>query len=482
MAESSLKDKATKGAIWNTIDKFAYYGISFIIGIVLARLLSPVEYGLIGIVLIFTSIFNTILDGGLSTALIRKDKVDDVDYCTVFYTNIVLSVVLSLTLFLCAPLISEFFRRPELTPYTRVMSAILIVNALSITQQARLTKCLDFKTQTKISIISNVLSGTVGILMAVLGYGVWALVFQQLSNRIMTTILLWFFNKWYPRLMFSWNRFKDLFDFSSKLLISQIISSLSNQLYQAVVGRIYSPATLGQYTRAHQYVNLSSSIIGDVISKVSLPVLSEIQNEDTRLINAYKLIIKITMLISCFILLGMAACAESLIYVLVGEQWMECVPMMQILCLSFVIYPMHLLNINMLLIQGRSDLNLILQIVKNILSIGPILLGIFCGIYWMLIGSVAISWISLILNAYYSGKKHYYTWWMQLKDVAPSFILALIMAIPVYAISFLSWSQFIILPLQIVLGVMLAIFLCELFKRDEYLQLKEIAMSYLKKT
>ena len=152
--------------------------------------------------------------------------------------------------------------------------------------------------------------------------------------------------------MFSWNRFKDLFDFSSKLLISQIISSLSNQLYQAVVGRIYSPATLGQYTRAHQYVNLSSSIIGDVISKVSLPVLSEIQNEDNRLINAYKLIIKITMLISCFILLGMAACAESLIYVLVGEQWMECVPMMQILCLSFVIYPMHLLNINMLLIQG----------------------------------------------------------------------------------------------------------------------------------
>lgn len=178
MAESSLKDKATKGAIWNTIDKFAYYGISFIIGIVLARLLSPEEYGLIGIVLIFTSIFNTILDGGLSTALIRKDKVDDVDYCTVFYTNIVLSVVLSLTLFLCAPLISEFFRRPELTPYTRVMSAILIVNALSITQQARLTKCLDFKTQTKISIISNVLSGTVGILLAVLGYGVWALVFQ----------------------------------------------------------------------------------------------------------------------------------------------------------------------------------------------------------------------------------------------------------------------------------------------------------------
>lgn len=480
MSGQSLTEKTTKGVIWNSVDRVANYGIGFIIGIVLARLLSPEEYGLIGIVGIFTAIFNIILDGGFSTALIRKDGVTDADYCTVFYTNLVLSIALTSTLFLGAPIISEFFKRPELTPYTRAMSFILIVNALSITQQTRLTKRIDFKTQTKISLISHTLSGVIGIVMAFIGCGVWSLVVQQLSSRVFTTALLWIYNKWIPKLLFSWNNFKDLFSFSWKLLVAQILGSLWTQTYQAVIGKVYSPATLGQYTRANQYTSLASSTIGDVVLKVSLPVMSEIQNDDERLLRAFKSIIKTTMLLSSVILVGMSACADSLIYVLIGEKWMSCAPMMQILCLSFVIYPMQQININMLVVQGRSDIQLILMVIKCVLAVGPILLGVYCGIYWMLAGCVLNDWIALFLNAYYSGHKFNYSAIQQIIDISPSLFIALAAALPAYAISFIPISCYLKLPLQLIVCALTAFLLCEKIQSEEYLHLKMILLSTLR--
>lgn len=478
MAEQSLTDKTVKGVGWNSVDRIANYGIGFIVGIVLARLLSPEEYGLIGIIGIFTAIFNIILDSGLSTALIRKDGVTDTDYCTVFWTNLLLSIVLTATLFFGAPLISDFFKRPELVPYIHVMSFILVINALSITQQARLTKRIDFKTQTKISLIAHTFSGVIGIGMAYTGLGVWALVTQLMSARFLSTILLWIYNKWWPHLIFSWNSFKTLFSFSWKLLVAQIIGSVFHQLYHGVIGKIYSPNTLGQYTRANQYGNLVSSSIGDVVLKVSLPVMSSIQKDNERLLRAFRTIIKTTILVSSILLVGMAACAKTLIYVLIGEQWLPCVPMMQILTFSLMIYPLQQINVNMLIVQGRSDIQLYLQIIKCVLAIGPIVVGIYVNVYWMLVVSVFISWIALLLNSYYSGKKFNYTWWMQLKDIAPSLMIAFVMAIPVYLLTYLPISDFIILPIQIVVGAVITVVLCELFKRDEYLQLKKIVIDY----
>lgn len=481
MSEQSLTDKTVKGVGWNTIDRIANYGIGFIVGIILARLLSPEEYGLIGIITIFITLFNIILDSGLSIALIRKNGVTNTDYCTVFYTNLLLSFFLTALLFFLAPQISAFFKRPELIPYIQVMSFILIINALSITQQARLTKRIDFKTQTKISLISHLSSGVIGISMAYLGFGVWALVAQQMSSRLLTTIFLWIYNKWVPRLIFSWNSFKGLFGFSWKLLVAQILSAVSTQLYQAVIGKFYSPATLGQYTRARQYGNLASESIGNVILKVSLPVMSTIQNDDERLLRAFRSIIKSVMLITSILLIGMAACSKELIFVLIGEQWLPCVPMMRILCFSLMLYPLHMVNINMLMVQGRSDIQLILQVVKIFLSIGPILLGIFVGIYWMIWGSVVTGWICLFLNAYYSGKKFGYAWWMQLRDIAPSLIIALIMSIPVFSISYIPLSPYILLPIQMIVGIIVTIGLCELLKKDEYIQLKGIVLEYMGK-
>ena len=481
MAEQSLTDKTVKGVGWNSVDRIANYGIGFIVGIVLARLLSPEEYGLIGIIGIFTAIFNIILDSGLSTALIRKHGVTETDYCTVFWTNLALSFGLTAIMYMCAPVIGHFFNRPELVPYVHVMAFILVINALSITQQARLTKNIDFKTQTKISLISHTLSGVIGIVMAYMGFGVWALVAQQMTSRLFTTIFLWIYNKWWPKLTFSWISFRELFSFSWKLLVAQIINTLFNQVYQAVIGKVYSPNTLGQYTRAQQYGQLASSSVGDVVLKVSLPVMSSIQNDDERLLRAFRIIIKTTMLVSSVILIGMAACAKPLVYVLIGEQWLPCVPMMQILSFSLMIYPLHQININMLTVQGRSDIQLILQIVKCVLAVGPILLGVFVGIYWMLVGSVFCGWISLFLNSYYSGKKFNYTWWMQLKDVAPSILISLTMAVPVYFLTYLPISYFIILPIQVIVAAFIVIVLCERCKQEEYMQLKTIVMQYIGK-
>lgn len=478
MAEQSLTEKTVKGVGWNSVDKIANYGIGFIVGIILARLLSPEEYGLIGIIGIFTAIFNIILDSGLSVALIRKKDVTDTDYCTVFWTNLALSFVLTAILYLCAPLIGHFFNRPELVPYIHVMSFILVLNALSITQQAILTKRIDFKTQTKISLIAHTLSGVIGIAMAYMSFGVWALVAQQMTSRLFTTVLLWFYNRWWPKLVFSWAKFKVLFNFSWKLLIAQIISTLWSQVYQAVVGKVYSPATLGQYTRAKQYGFLVSSCVGDVVMKVSLPVMSSIQNEDERLLRAFRIIIKTTMLVSSLLLIGMAACAKPLIYVLIGEQWLPCVPMMQIMTFILMLYPLHQININMLFVQGRSDINLVLQIVKCVLAIGPICLGIFVGIYWMLFGSVVTGWIALIFNSYYSGKKFNYKWWMQLKDVAPSLVISFLMAVPVYFLTFLPLSYYIILPIQVIVGGTVAFALLEWCKPEEYTQLKDFLKEY----
>lgn len=478
MSEQSLKDKTVKGVGWNSVDRIANYGIGFLVGIVLARLLSPEQYGLIGIIGIFTAIFNVILDSGLSIALIRKNGVTDDDYCTVFWTNLLLSFILTSILFLGAPLIADFFNRQELVPYIHVMAFILVINALSITQQARLTKRIDFKTQTKISLTAHILSGIIGIVMAYTGFGVWALVAQQMSSRAFTSVLLWGYNKWWPRLVFSLNSFKELFGFSWKLLVAQIIGTLFNELYQGVIGKIYTPNILGQYTRAHQYGRLVSGCVGDVVLKVSMPVMSSIQGEDARLLHAFRTIIKTTMLISSVLLIGMAACSKTLIFVLIGEKWLPCVPMMQILCFSLMLYPLHQTNINMLLVQGRSDINLLLQIIKFFLSIGPILVGIFVGIYTMIISSVLVSWIALLLNAYYSGKKFNYKWWMQLRDIAPSLIIAFTMAIPVYFLSYVPLSVYILLPIQIIVGFILTILFCELWKREEYIQLKNIALDY----
>lgn len=481
MSEDSLKDKTVKGMGWSAVENITRLGVAFIVSIILARLLSPEEYGLIGILAIFISIFSAIVDSGFTNALIRKQDATDTDYSTVFYTNLVLSIVLAAVLFFCAKPIADFFERQELVSLTRVMSSVVVINALAIVQRARTMKAIDFKTQTKITFISSICSGIIGISMAFLGYGVWALVGQQISNQLLSTVFFWIFNKWTPKLVFSWTSFKEMWAFGSKLLASSLIDTAWKEVYQVVIGKCYNPATLGLYTRAKQFADLCSSNLTSVVQRVSYPVLSSIQDDRIRLKCAYQRVIKTTMLPTFVLMLGMAACAESMIFVLIGEQWLKCVPMLQIICTYEMLYPLHALNLNMLQVQGRSDLFLKLEIIKKMIAIGPLLLGIFVNIYWMLAGSLVISLISYYLNAYYSGPFLNYGIKEQVKDVLPSFSVAIAMAVPVLAMSFIPMNPFILLPLQILVGAVIAIGTCEAAKLPEYLELKGIVIPMLKK-
>ena len=482
MAEQSLKDKTVKGASWTAIDSIARYGITFIVGIVLARLLSPDEYGLIGILTIFINLFNVIVDGGFAHALIRKKDATDEDYCTVFYTNLVISIVLAATLFLCAEPISIFFERGELYDLTRVMSVIVVINALSIVQRTRLTKRIDFKTQTKISIIASVTSGIVGIGMALMGFGVWALVSQQLSSQLLTSILLWLYNKWIPKLVFSWDSFKDLWSFGWKLLASSVIGSLTNDLYNAVIGKCFTPQALGYYTRARHFSGIFSTNISTIVNKVSFPVLSTIQDDRQRLKSAYRRLIKVTMLPTFVLMLGMAAVAKPMILVLIGEKWLTAAQYLQIICFYAMMIPLHTINLISIQVVGRSDITLRLRIIKSAVGLIPIGIGILTNsIIWMLVGSLIVDYFCYYLNTYYSGPLLGYPIHEQIKDIMPSLGVALLMAVPVYFLSYLPISPFVILPVQIILGAALVIMICKFFKLPEYFEIRGVVINHVNK-
>jgi O-antigen/teichoic acid export membrane protein len=481
MLEQSLKSKTIKGASWSFIDSISSQGITFLVGLVLARLLSPEEYGLIGIITIFIAVFNSIVDSGFSNALIRKNDTKDIDYNTVFLTNLVISLVLFASLFVSAPAIGTFFNQPQLIPLLRVMGSIVIINAFAIIQRTILVKKVDFKTQTKASLISSISSGIIGIGMALYGFGVWSLVGQQISRQLLNTVFLWLFSHWYPKLQFSFESFRDLFKFGWKLLVSGLIDTVWREIYQVIIGKCYSPASLGQYTRAQQFASICSSNLTVVIQRVSFPVLSSVQDDKERLKYGYKRIIKVTMLLTFTLMLGLAAVAKPMILTLIGEQWLPCVPFLQIICFQMMLYPLHSLNLNMLQVQGRSDLFLKLEIIKKIVAIGPLMLGVFINIYWMLGGSVIAGFFNYYLNAYYSGPFLNYSIKEQVRDILPSFGVAVAMAIPVFAMSFIPINSYLLLLLQIVVGAVITIGICETTKLPEYIELKGIAMPIINK-
>lgn len=481
MAEQGLKDKTVKGVGWSAADSLLGQGITFLVGLVLARLLGPSEYGLIGIVTIFITVFNAIIDSGFSQAVIRKKEANNDDYNTMFITNLVLSIVMFLVLFFSAPAIAKFFERPELVSLTRVMGVVMIINALSITQNTVLTKRIDFKTKTKASLISAILSGIVGISMAFMGYGVWALVGQQITKQLINTICLWIFNKWWPNFRFSKSSFSYMWGFGWKLLVSGLLDTTWNQLYQVVVGKFYSPATLGQYSRSKEYASIFSSNINTIVGRVSFPVLAEIQDDKTRLVSAYRRIIKTTMFVTAVCMISMGAIADPMIYCLIGPQWHQAATFLPYICVSLSLLPLHAINLNMLKVQGRSDLFLKLEIIKKFIAIGPICLGIFVDIYWMVAGSVITGFISFFLNSHYSGKFLGYSSWMQLKDIAPSYGLAFLIALSVYFLKYLPFSYWVILPIQIVVGMVVFFVFVHCKKVQEYEELKGMMMPMLKK-
>ena len=481
MVEQSLKDKTVKGTFWSGIDNIVQFGITFAVSVVLARLLTPEDYGLIGIVGIFTTICGAIVNGGFETALIRTKNATEEDYSTAFICNLGVSIALYAIIFIGAPVIADYFQRHELSLLIRVASLSIIVSAFSIVQQTKIIKRIDFKSQTKVTLIASVLSGIVGIGLALMEYGVWALVAQLLVLSAMRTILLCLINKWIPSLRFSLSSFHSLFGFGWKIMTSKLLEAIWKELYQVVVGKYYSPAALGQYTRAKQFSTLFSQNLTTVIQRVTYPVLSNIQDNHNRMLLAYRRIIKVTMFVTLISMFFIAAVSEPLLYCLIGPKWHDAAMYLPLICFNGALYPLHAINLNMLQVQGRSDLYLGLEIIKKVIALGPLFIGAFVGIMEMLWVSLFVGIISYFLNSYYSGKLMDYNSWKQIKDITISFVIASSVAIFVYTLKFLPVSYWIVLPLQVVFGAITCFFVCELTKTEEYIEVKSIVISFYKK-
>lgn len=479
MAKQSLKDKTVKGTFWSAADAFLGQGVTLVVGIVLARLLSPEEYGLIGIVLIFTSIMLGIVDSGFSNSLIRKPDITNDDYNTLFYFNLAVSTFLFLLLYACAPWIAWFFERPQLVALVRVMGLLLIIQALTIVQNTILTRNIDFKTKTKASFISAVCSGAVGIAMAFIGYGVWSLVGQQLSRQFVYSCCLWSFNHWRPSWIFSMVSLRYMWGFGWKLLLTGLIDKLWADLKKIVVSKFYSPAMLGQFSKSGYYAQLFSANFTSIIQRVTYPVLAQVQDDKTRMVSAYRRVIKTTMFVTAVCMFSLGAVAEPFIYCLIGPKWHMAASFLPLICIYRSTYPLQAINLNMLQVQGRTDIFLYLDIVKKTILIGPLLVGAFISIYWMLVCSIFTSIIVFFLNSYYSGKSLGYTSWMQLKDVAPSYGVGIAVAISIYFLKYLPISNWIILPMQVVVGVVVFSFICEACKFSEYKEVKGILTNYI---
>lgn len=477
----SLRHKTIHGVGWSFIDNISNSGITFLVGLVLARLLTPEEYGIMAMITIFIAISNSIIDSGFSNALIRKTRIERVDYNTVFYFNLTVSILIYVLLHLAAPAISVFFKEPVLLAVIRIIGWVLIINALAIIPRTQFVRNVDFKTQTKVSLISSISSGVIGIGMALGGMGVWSLVGQQLSRQFLNTLFLWVYSKWHPVWEFSTESFKELFGFGSKLLLSGLLNTIYKNIYYIVIGRFYTSAQLGQYTRAEQFNMIFSSNLTSVVQRVSYPVLSSIQEEPERLREAYRKVIKITMLITFACMLGLAAVAKPLILILIGEKWLSAVYFLQIICFSGMLYPLHAINLNILQVKGRSDLFLKLEIIKKIIAVGPIVVGIVYGIECMLWGGVLISFIAYFLNSYYSANLINYPTSEQIKDILPTFLTSFVVAVFMWSVSFWNISVYALLPIQILVGISLALFIYERLYLDEYLEVKQLVFSALKR-
>ena len=471
----SLKQKTVSGLIWSFVENSVQQGTNFIIGIILARLLLPREFGLIGMITIFITISQGFIDSGFSQALIRRKDCTQADYSTVFFFNVGVSIFFSLVLFFMAGYISSFYKEPQLKLIVQVLGIDLIINALTMIQVTQLNRRIDFKLQTRITILASLGSGLISIVMAFKGYGVWSLVARSIGQHTLNAIFLSYWNGWKPSWLFDRRSFKELYAFGSKLFISVLVDSTFTNVYYLVIGKYFSAVELGYYTRADLFQSLPSKNLTNVIQRVSYPVLASIRNDKVRLKSAYEKLIRSTMLFSFVLMIGMAAVAKPLVVVLIGSKWLPSVIYLQLLCFVGMFYPLHALNLNLLNVQGRSDLFLRLEIIKKLLAVPLIIMVVFFGIKILILGLLVISLIAYFLNSYWSGKLIGYSSLEQLKNILPSFLLGLVGGAVAYVTGMLlNEPHLLTLIIQMTVGGIFVIGLAEILSFNDYLYLKVI--------
>lgn len=443
---SELKEKTVKGLAWSTIDRFSTQGIQFVFSILIARLLIPSDYGVIAMLGIFFAVSQTFIDSGFGTALIQKANRTDTDFSTVFYFNIAVAVIFYMLLWFASPLIASFYNIPVLEDVTKVAALALVFSSLSAVHSTKLSIAINFKLRAEISVISALSTGCVGLYLAYNGYGVWALVFQSVFASFLYTVLLWCLVHWRPKVVFSWQSFKQLFAFGSKLLASGLLDTVYNNVYTLVIGKVYSSSLLGLYSRASGLAQYPSSNITGVLQNVTFPILCSIHDDEKRLAAAYKKFIRMAAFVVFPLMIGLASVADPFIRIVLTDKWEGSIYLLQIICFSMMWYPIHAINLNILQVKGYSNYFLRLEIIKKMQGVLILCITVPNGLVAMCYGSVLSSLLSLIWNTYYTKKIIGYGFVSQMKDLLHILVYSLSMgAVVLLVTSFIPvlWIKFV---------------------------------------
>lgn len=474
------KKEIISNFIWRIAERSGAQLVMILVQIILARLLEPEVYGLIALITIFTSILQIFIESGIGSSLIQKKDADDLDFSSIFYFNIVFCTTIYAILYLCIPYIADFLGYSELTPAFRVLSLTVLISGVKNVQQAYVSRNMMFKKFFFSTLIGTIIAAIVGIIMAYRGYGVWALVVQQIVNITVDTIILWLTVGWRPRRCFSIRRVRKLFSYGWKLMVSSLIDSIYNNMYQLIIGKVYSPADLAFYNQGRYFPSVIVENVNTSIDSVMFPVLSKEQNKIEHVKAMTKRMIQVSTYVQAPLMIGLASVAPTIVELLLTEKWMKCVPFLQIFCLRYLFWPMHTINLNAIKAMGRSDIFFRLEVIKKTIGVALCILLMRYGIL-ALASSLAIqSLINQVINAFPNKKLLGYHYLEQLKDIVPNIILATIMGIVVYMLRYISLPLILKLLVQVSVGASVYIVVSYILKPQGFLFIKEMGLGLFK--
>lgn len=478
-----MKSKKTvlNNMMWRFLERAGARGVGALVEIILARILDPEHFGIIALVIVFIRILQIFVDSGLANALIQKKDADQVDFSSVFYFNILMCMGLYVILFFASPLIAYFYKMPELTPVLRVLGFVLIASGLKSVQQAYVSKHLLFKLFFKATLTGTLFAAVVGIIMAINGFGVWALVAQHIVNTVVDTLMLWITVKWRPTRQFSWDRLKGLLSYGWKLLVSSLLHTLYEDLRQLIIGKKFSSSDLAIYNRGKQIPHLFVTNINNSIDSVMLPTMSSVQDDRSRVRDITRRAIMTSSYLLMPLMMGLAVCAEPLVRLVLTEKWLPSVFYLRVFCITYAFYPIHTANLNAIKALGRSDIFLKLEIIKKFLGLTVLFITVFISMEAMAVSLIFTSICSQIINTWPNKKLLDYHYKDQIKDLLPQMILTCVMGLIVYSIYFLKLNDWLTLLIQIPLGVAVYYVGSRMFHLESYHYILNIIKSYFGK-
>lgn len=470
-----------KNFFWRFAERCGAQLVTFVVSIVLARILAPEDYGQIALITVFTTIMQVFVDSGLGTALIQKKDADDLDFSSVFYFNFVVCLVLYSVMFIAAPFISVFYNDTSLTPIVRVISLAIVISGVKGIQQSYVSRNMLFKRFFYSTLGGTIFSAFLGIGLAYAGFGVWAIVAQQLSNTAIDTLILWLTVKWRPKKMFSWERLKVLLSFGWKMLASSLLDTVYSNLRSLIIGKMYSSADLAYYNQGEKFPNVITNNINSSIDSVLLPTMASAQDDSARVKAMTRRAIKTSTYIMAPLMMGLAFCAEPIVRMVLTDKWLPCVPFLRIFCVTYMFYPIHTANLNAIKAMGRSDLFLKLEIVKKIVGMSLLLSTMWFGVMAMAYSLFISTLLSMIINSWPNRKLLNYAYLEQMKDILPGLALAVFMGICVNMVGLLQLPVIVTLLVQIPLGAVIYILLSAVLHLESYEYLMGMIRPALKK-